>query len=322
MTVNFTDLMHGYLDQTLDAEQFKQLADWLQANPEHARQFASLVLLHDRLRAEWSPLSDHADVGDGNVAHVELQPARRSRRLWLAMTCAGLVLLALIGWQVISSPVLAASGELRRIITASLLPLDRVYGITALDDTGGAISQSATWQLGKQPPVDGARLYVRGPGQYVLMRQFADGSPFITGSNGINAWSIPPAGRVRVSSDLTRFRGAIPGQQHLLPCIDLRDSLEQLANAYELTVSPTRSAEGWRRLDAHRKATASGGPRSVSIWYDAATGTIQRMLMERLPRSRGGPRNVLLERIPHRALAPDFFEHTSHYDSSREVLYE
>ena len=47
-----TDLVHGYLDETLSAEQQDELANWIKDNPEHARQFAEIVLLHDRLRAE------------------------------------------------------------------------------------------------------------------------------------------------------------------------------------------------------------------------------------------------------------------------------
>ncbi|MCA9078690.1 MAG: hypothetical protein KDA93_26935, partial [Planctomycetaceae bacterium] len=200
----------------------------------------------------------------------------------------------LIFWQSVSSPVLAASDELQRIIQASEAALDRTYAVTALGEDVDSESLASTVR-GAKPSVDGALLHVRGPNQYVLVRYFADGTEFITGSDGTTAWSVPPRGRVRVSSDATRFRGAVPGQQHAIPFIDMRNSLRQLQESYELDLSPGTTPEGWRRMNATRRATATGGPKQVTLWYDVQSGTIHRMLLERLPQARGGPRNVLLE---------------------------
>ena len=52
MSASATDLIHGYVDETLTAEQQVELANWIKESPEHAGQFAETVLLHDRLRAE------------------------------------------------------------------------------------------------------------------------------------------------------------------------------------------------------------------------------------------------------------------------------
>ncbi|MCA9059019.1 MAG: hypothetical protein KDA85_10985, partial [Planctomycetaceae bacterium] len=52
MSASATDLIHGYLDETLTAEQQAELANWLRESLDHARQFAETVLLHDRLRVE------------------------------------------------------------------------------------------------------------------------------------------------------------------------------------------------------------------------------------------------------------------------------
>jgi len=227
----------------------------------------------------------------------------------------------LIFWQTVSSPLLAASDELQRIIQASEAALDRTYAVTALGEDVDSESLASTVR-GAKPSVDGALLHVRGPNQYVLVRYFADGTEFITGSDGTTAWSVPPRGRVRVSSDATRFRGAVPGQQHAIPFIDMRNSLRQLQESYELDLSPETTPEGWRRMNATRKSSTAGGPKQVTLWYDMQSGVIHRMLLERLPQARGGPRNVLLELTNEGDLGPAYFEHTSHHDPNREVIEE
>lgn len=321
MSASATDLIHGYLDETLTAEQQVELANWIKESPEHSRQFAEAVLLHDRLRAEMLA----GDVLENQ--HAVIANRSSSERLWVRRVialstalCLTLVL-GLIFWQSISSPVLAASDELQRIIQASEAALDRTYVVTALDEDIDSEALPSTVR-GAKPSVDGALLHVRGPNQYVLVRHFADGTEFITGSDGSTAWSVPPRGRVRVSSDATRFRGAVPGQQHAIPFIDMRNSLRQLQESYELDLSLETTLEGWRRMNATRRATATGGPKQVTLWYDVQSGTIHRMLLERLPQARGGPRNVLLELTDERDLGPAYFEHTSHHDTNREVIEE
>ena len=321
MSAPATDLIHAYLDETLTAEQHVELANWIKASPEHARQFSETVLLHDRLRAEMLA----GDMLENQ--HAVFANRRSSERMWVrrvvalsSALCLTLVL-GLIFWQSVSSPVLAASDELQRIIQASEAALDRTYAVTALGEDVDSESLASTVR-GAKPSVDGALLHVRGPNQYVLVRYFADGTEFITGSDGTTAWSVPPRGRVRVSSDATRFRGAVPGQQHAIPFIDMRNSLRQLQESYELDLSLETTPEGWRRMNATRRATATGGPKQVTLWYDVQSGTIHRMLMERLPQARGGPRNVLLELTDERDLGPAYFEHTSHHDTNREVIEE
>ena len=321
MSASATDLIHGYLDETLTAEQQVELANWIKESPEHSRQFAEAVLLHDRLRAE---MLAGAVVEN---QHAVIANRSSSERLWVrrvvALSTALCLTLALglLFWQSVSSPVLAASDELQRIIQASEAALDRTYVVTALDEDVDSESLPSTVR-GAKPSVDGALLHVRGPNQYVLMRYFDDGTEFITGSDGTTAWSVPPRGRVRVSSDATRFRGAVPGQQHAIPFIDMRNSLRQLQESYELDLSLETTPEGWRRMNATRRATATGGPKQVTLWYDAQSGTIHRMLLKRLPQARGGPRNVLLELTDERDLGPSYFEHTSHHDTNRKVIEE
>ena len=369
MSASIDSLIHGYLDETLTAEQQNELANWIKAGPENARRFAEAVLLHDRLRTELlvgafiaeeqeaahakvQSCKDQSDqvrsgrrsneIGEKSSEEPELPPLASSRPcvspapdetktasdfgkrrtlVALSTTLCLFLVLGLIFWQPVSSPALAAAAELQRIIHASETALDRTYVVTALDDVD-VDPESLPTGRGVKPSVDGALLHVRGPNQYVLVRHFPDGTEFITGSNGTTAWSVPPQGRVHVSSDPTRFRGAVPGQQHAIPFIDMRNSLRQLQESYDLDLSPETTPEGWRRMDAIRKASATGGPKQVSIWYDATSGAVHRMLLERLPKGRGGPNSVLLELTDQSRLPDDFFSHESHHASGRRIDHE
>ncbi len=44
------ELIDGYLDDALTADQQAELSAWIKANPKNARIFAEAMLLHDRLR--------------------------------------------------------------------------------------------------------------------------------------------------------------------------------------------------------------------------------------------------------------------------------
>ncbi|MDR3632586.1 MAG: FecR domain-containing protein [Isosphaeraceae bacterium] len=49
MIVDPVSLIHGYLDDLLSDEQVRELNQWIKEDPDHARQFAAIALLHDRL---------------------------------------------------------------------------------------------------------------------------------------------------------------------------------------------------------------------------------------------------------------------------------
>lgn len=321
MAFSAEELIHGYIDETLDAEQLEELASWLNHSPENARQFAEAILLHDRLHAEVLALS--ASRFHENESQLVGRPALNWKGRLAALAAAACVIcVSLIGvWQLAGTPLLAANTELQRIIQASTSSEDRTYVVTALENDA-PVRSALPGSRREQPSVDGALLSVRGADQYVLIRFFADGTEFITGSSGTSSWSIPPRGRVRVSSDPTRFRGAVPGQQHAIPFVDIRNNLEQLQKSYKLDLSPEVTPEGWRRLNAVRKAIVRGGPKEVTLWYDVHSGTIYKMLLNRLPQARGGPRSVLLTLTEKHDLGPSYFEHKSHHSPNREVIEE
>lgn len=316
MTDRIDDLIHGYLDETLTASEHDELATQIKSDPQVARRLAEVACLHDRLRNLVSLDHDEQTPPAPKPAINSTSPARRSVSSLVTAACL-LLGAGLIFWKVGSTPAIAAAAELQRIIVANSTFESRTYQISSLDSSE---DEDLPVRGGQKPPLDGALLHVRGSEDYVLERYFPDGTRFITGSNGQTAWAIPPRGRVRVSHDPERFRGAVPGQQHAIPFIDMRASLEQLADAYDLRVEQTIAEDGTRQLEAVRSADASGGPKEVTIWYDAESGVIQRMQLSRLPRNQGGPRSVVLELVEQRELNDAFFQHSSHHSPDREVI--
>jgi hypothetical protein len=209
-------------------------------------------------------------------------------------------------------PTVSAAAELDRLIEAPAPVGDRTYRITSREpppDVGDD----------RQPPLDGAVLYVRNPDNYVLVRRFPDGRPFITGSDGERGWSVKPDGAVRVSGDPLRFRGPLPGNQYGIPFVDPRSDLRQLRDAYTVSPLPT-AADGLRGLGFEKKTQEHRGPRRVEVWYDPASRVVRRMEFAGLPRARGGPNAVSVELIEQRGLGPDFFRHGSHHGPDRKVV--
>jgi hypothetical protein len=324
-------LIHGYFDGLLSDEQFDELCAWLSRDQEHARRFAQAALLHDRLRNQFCAAALERDHRQPVPGRLPLVRSRWSRVAFAAAAAAAILAVVLIWQEFHGGSARAAAAELKRLIQVVDRATDRTYLITALDQGDPEPPHAAEQKKrgGAQPPIHGALLYTRGPGQYVLVRRFEDGAEFITGSDGQTSWACPPLkdgkkGNVRVSADPLRFRGPIPGQQHDIPFLDIRTNLDQLRDAYELTLLPARSVgdkgEQWSGIRGERRDPATGGPRQVEIWYLPHSGVIQEMRFDGLPRARGGPRSVRVELIDQHDLGPNFFEHTAHHGPERRVL--
>lgn len=322
------DLIDGYLDELLTADEHQQLAQWIKSDPSHARQFAEAIMLHDQLRADMlaaevltaeGPPTGLQRASSREAAVAEASTRRRVAGIFSAV-CV-LLVVALVNWRASTTSAVAASVALERIIQACERGEDRTYLITALED--GAPSRSEEGRkLGPTPSVDGALLHVRGEEQYVLERFYADGTRFVTGSDGRTSWAVPPHGRVRVSGDLNRFRGTVPGQQHAIPFVDMTTSLRQLTDAYDLEDTTSPSSHDWRQITANRKPSVNGGPKRVTIQYAAESGLIHAMVLERLPQARGGPRSVELTLVDSSDLGSGFFGHAAHHEAARDVVEE
>jgi hypothetical protein len=311
MTYAPDELISGYLDGTLTADEEAALNVWVKAAPENARAFAAAVVLHDRLRDAVRVASAAqpvpAEPGPGRA-----KGAVRARLLGAAAALVAAVL-AVVWWA--SPAPLSAASELDRLIDAPAATTDRTYRIRNLDAEPEQPDD-------RRPPIDGATLHARGPDRYVLVRAFPDGRPFVTGSDGERSWSVPPDDRaVRVSSDPLRFRGPVPGHQHGLPFVDLHSDLVQLRVAYSVARLPPDAA-GLRGLRAEKKSPEFRGARRVDLWYEPRTGVIHRMVFDGMPQARGGPHSVSVELVEQRELDPQFFRHESHHAPNRKVIEE
>ena len=308
-------LINGYLDETLTAEQVIALNDWLRDDSENARRFAAVGLLHDRLRNRFAS-ADALDATFSEVARPRFSTRLRfgKRPVFLSSTAAALVVVVLIVMQAVNSHrTLAAEADLDRLIEASSQTVDRCYRIRSLNKPQPPGPPPDQDPLRVRPPIDGALLYTRGKDEHVLIRSFADGRAFVTGSNGRESWAVPPEGPVQVSADPTRYRGAAPGEKQNVP-IQIPEALRRLRVQYDLQVEEGDSRLGeFSRLVARKRSTTTRGPWRVELWFQSGSDVIERLYFEGLPSPQGGPLSLELQLVERRDLPDDFFEHRAHH---------
>lgn len=330
-----SELIDGYLDDALTADQQAELSAWIKANPENARIFAEAMLLHDRLRNTLGT--------DGALNDIQLSTNVESPRVWLATlwstsslartTAAAAVLVAGLTavWFTIGTPTASAAiRELDRIIVNSMRSKDRTFELVVEDiatERRGKRFARPELQRPPKPPLDGATLYVRSGSQFVLKRKTQDGLPFVTGSDGQQSWAVNPRGPVKVSDDVNEFNRDLPGHESSVPLTNLHDGLEQLKVAYDITFA-SLGPEEYQAEDRHKmrqliavKKPKERGPQRVEIVYDGATGGILRMRFIQMP--YGPDRlDLRLSLLSEEELPSDFFQHTSHHTPDRKVEVE
>ncbi len=326
MNTEADHLIHGYFDETLTHEQLRELNAWIKDSPDGAHRFATLALLNDRLHDCFRSVSVwNADLPELGVVRPEILPVRGrwKRRVFLSAAAVAAVAAGLLVLQATSSRrTQAAETELVRMIEVSRQAVDRTYRIVSLNKPQPPGPPPGQDPQRARPPIDGALLYTRGQDQHVLMRQYANGDTFLTGSNGRESWAIPPQGPVQVSSDPTRYRGAAPGEKQNVPFL-IPEALDRLRTNYQLRIEPSEPGHvELSRLIAVRQSTDGRGPRRVTLWFHAGRDVIERMRFEGLPSAQGNPLNIELELIDQRDLGPDFFNHSAHHTSDRPVNQE
>lgn len=320
MNNEFRRLVHGYFDETLSAEEHEALLTSIRADANCALEFARVAFVHDRLRNELTR-SHNVDV-------VPL--ASKFQTIWsrsvvaLATTCAVLVI-GIVLWQLEAHPAVAAT-ELHRIIAASTQEKDHTYLISVEEvGTPDRVEKLPERNRPPKPSIDGARLYVRRPNQFVLQRKLDNGQSFVTGSNGQMSWAVRPDGPVRVSSDLLEFSRDVPGHEHAMPLSNLHEGLQQLETAYDVQVMPVEDAEQ-RDSDPSRllvavKKRGFRGPKRVEITYASSSGEIRQLRFIDMPY---GPERLTIRvtLLADQPLAPEFFDHQAHHDPARTVEIE
>jgi hypothetical protein len=329
------ELIDGYFDDTLTADQHAAFSAWIKADREHARIFAETTLLHNRLR-------DTLAMDESSVA-IDPPSTLEAPRGWLGgswltsslarTTAAAAVLVVGLAtlWINIDTPTASAAiRELDRIIVNSMRSKDRTFEIVVEDITTerrGKRSAKPESQRPPKPPLDGATLYVRSGNQFVLIRKTQEGLPFVTGSNGQQSWAINTRGPVRVSSDIHCFDHDLPGHETSVPLTNLHEGLQQLKYAYDLTFSAL-GPEEYLPEDGHEarlliavKKPNERGPQRVEIVYDSMTGEVLRMRFVQMPY---GPNrlDLRLSLVSEEELSSDFFEHTTHHLPDRKIEVE
>lgn len=327
----FEKLMSRQIDGQLSVDEHQELQRLINADPANAKLFVEYSLLHDGIHqeltgSEWQEAKNHV----GEMAQLPSVWNRNRYIQWIGGAIATLLLIGLFLIPLVSgTTALAAEEQLARLISVSKVASDRSYLITAIESNKKSRrawrTEFESREKKKQPPVDGAMLHIRGKNQYVLVRRFANGDQFVTGCDGSQSWAVPPKGKVRVSQSLDRFQGALPGSQHAIPFINIRDDLENIREAYDIrwldTENDSRSS-GTGCLIAEKKSSEYRGAKYIEIWFDRKSGIITELLMDRLPQGKGGPRTVLVELTEQLELPNDFFHHTTHHDPERKVVKE
>ncbi|MFM7869168.1 MAG: hypothetical protein ACKPHU_33525, partial [Planctomycetaceae bacterium] len=260
---------------------------------------------------------------------------RQIRQILTTVSVLFVVISAGLFWSGLAgTPAAAASAELQRLLQASARPIDRTWQLSVEEQVAPAARRRRPQPNSNSPrppkvSLDGALLYVRSDGQFVLARTLPDGTQFLTGSDGVLSWAIRPDQSVRISRDPAHFSRDIPGHEHSMSFVQIDQLLARLKSSYQVQVLPnvtaaedsTEPAEQSEQLliaVRHRKVP---GPGRVEISYDSLTGDIHQLRFIDMPY---GPDRLTLRMtlVSEAALEPAFFSHNSHHPPDRRVEQE
>lgn len=332
MSFDGSQFMSRYLDDELTDIELGEFQTWLTADSENMQQFVEASLLHDALHGFMqAQVAIDREVEDRPATSAIRQTTKPYvlRRAVALLALASTILFVLVLWRG-TTPVLAAQAELQKVIAANLLLTDRSYVIDVESNQIGGARQrrrSAEETRPPKPPLNKAKLYVRGQDSFVLERLLPSGDKFITGSDGKSSWAVPPQGAVRVSSNTQEFNRDVPGHEYSMSLCNLADALTQLSLAYEIHVlpvehadSPLENEEATRLLVATKK-DGFRGPRRVEITYTEESRLIEQIRFVDMP--YGTDRLTVRVSLIELAQFPDlFFSHTSHHSADRKVVAE
>ena len=300
------DKIIALLDGTISEEDREALNERLRTDAAARAEFAQQMQLHALLswRAGAIPVTTPKAKA----------PVWRSTWQWAGWAAAAALVISFTLLLVSPNPAAAAVSQ---IIAAWEQAMDRTYTISVL--AGDA------WQPlkdGRQVGYEGATLHLRGRSAFVLVRPLNQGGQVITGSDGSTNWDIRGKGPVRVSTDMSRFRGGIPGEYQNLPFLDLGSLFQSLAEDYDLTVDEVGDDPALQRLSAQKRNRDQRGLPRIEFLFHKETGKVVKMELRDLPEEKGGPRAVSLTLSSESAFPADFFSHHAHHEPEREVISE
>lgn len=310
MNADFEGSVQALLDGSLSEEEREALNETLRHDEASRRAFAGQMRLHALLTWRTGAVTPVLQEVKAPVVRVP-KPVRWQ---WVGWAAAALFM---IGFSVMLLAPSPAAAALSQMIAALDRALDRTYTIS--------VTEGDAWQPlrdGRQIGYEGARLHLRGRSQFVLVRALDRGGEVITGSDGQSNWDIRGKGPVRVTSDMHRFRGGLPGEYQNVPFLDLNSLLGSLGEDYDLTLSDDDAEPGLQRLSANKRHRDKRGLPRMEFVIRKDTGTIVKMELRGLPQEKGGPRAVVLTLTSESGLSEDFFTHQAHHEADREVIVE
>jgi len=208
---------------------------------------------------------------------------------------------------------------------------DRTYSVIVRDQkTGRRESQSGRFadegrNRQERAGLDGATLYLRGRGEYVLYRYTPSGRTVINGSNGQTNWLIRPRREVLVSKNRQAFRIPIPEDLADLLTLDFSDTLQKIRERYKIKYLSTVPVEqdqeaSWSYLHATRQNRKFKGPRVIRIWAHPDTGLLRRIeFADILLQGDPEPKKLIFDLRDQKQLADNWFTHNAHHSEDTEV---
>ena len=236
----------------------------------------------------------------------------------------------------ISLPSNKAMATIDQMIAAIENAGDRTYRIIVRDQKAGRRERQSgkfTFQRRNRQEravFDGATLYLRGRGKYVLYRYTPSGQTVINGRDGQTNWLIRPRRAVLVSDDPQAFRIPMPENLANLLTLDFSDTLQQIRERYKIKYLGTVPVEqdqetSWSYLHATRQNRKFKGPRVIRIWAHPDTGLLRRIEFADI-QLQGGPelKKLIFDLRDQKQLADNWFTHNAHHseDAEVEVLLE
>jgi outer membrane lipoprotein-sorting protein len=230
-----------------------------------------------------------------------------------------------------SLPSNKAMATIDQMIAAIENAGDRTYSIIVRDQkTGKREREFDRFSVDRRnrqerAVLDGATLYLRGRGKYVLYRYTPSGQTVINGSDGQTNWLIRPRRSVLVSDDPQAFRIPMPENLANLLTLDFSDTLQQIRERYKIkylgTVPVEQNQEAsWSYLHATQQNGKFKGPRVIRIWAHPDTGLLRRIEFADIQlQSDPEPRKLIFDLRDQKQLADNWFKHTAHHPEDAEV---
>ena len=245
----------------------------------------------------------------------------------------GTAAMIIIGIAVLltSLPPNKAMATIDQMISAIENAGDRTYSIIVRDqrtgrrDRGGGRSAAERRERPERAVLDGAKLYFRGKGQYVLYRYTPSGQTVVNGSNGQTNWLIRPRREVLVSNDPQAFRIPMPEDLADLLTLDFGDTLQRIRERYKikyLGIVPVEQDQdtSWAYLHATRPNRRFRGPRVIRIWAHPGTGLLRRIEFADIRlQDDPEPKKLILDLLDQKQLPDDWFTHSAHHSADAEV---